>query len=156
MDFVPKFKSGTKTISTQVKLISINNVDNTKVIICTLNSSLFYWFFIATSDCRHLNLREIENFGLDINKMSKENIYKLVRLCKELMESYQRHSKIKKTTYQASGHVEYQEFFPKKSKHIIDKIDDVLADHYDLSPEQKNFIKQFDEKFRMGEEEEDI
>ena len=42
-------------------------------------------------------------------------------------------------------------FFPKFSKNIFDKIDDVLADHYGFTNEQKHFIKTFDKKFRISE-----
>jgi hypothetical protein len=48
--------------------------------------------------------------------------------------------------------VVYQEFDPKESKPILDKIDDVLAKHYELSEREAEYIKNFDLRFRMGEQ----
>jgi hypothetical protein len=50
-----------------------------------------------------------------------------------------------------TGTVGYQEFYPKYSKPIIDKIDELLSNHYRLTEEQKKFVINFDLRFRMGE-----
>jgi hypothetical protein len=49
--------------------------------------------------------------------------------------------------------IAHKEFYPKRSKSVIDEIDDVLANHYGFSSTQRIFIKTFDKRFRMGEEE---
>ena len=46
-------------ISTQVKPLHLTTELDAAVAVATLNSSLFYWWFVILSDCRHLNLREI-------------------------------------------------------------------------------------------------
>jgi hypothetical protein len=48
--------------------------------------------------------------------------------------------------------ITYQEFFPKYSKHIIDVIDIVLADHYGFTEEQASFIRNFDLKSRINDD----
>ena len=40
----------------------------------------------------------------------------------------------------------------KESKHIIDEIDHVLAEHYAFSDEELDFIINNDIKYRMGRE----
>jgi len=40
--------------------------------------------------------------------------------------------------------------FPKYSKHIIDEIDRVLAQHYGFTDEELDFIINYDIKYRMG------
>ncbi len=45
---------------------------------------------------------------------------------------------------------EFQEFRPSKSKPIIDEIDRVLAQHYGVTPEELDFIINYDIKYRMG------
>jgi hypothetical protein len=46
--------------------------------------------------------------------------------------------------------VEYDEFYPDKSKPIIDSIDRVLAAHYGFTEEELDFIINYDIKYRMG------
>ena len=52
--------------------------------------------------------------------------------------------------YKTSGRVEYDEFYLKESKSIIDEIDRVLAQHYEFTPEELDFIINYDIKYRMG------
>jgi hypothetical protein len=40
--------------------------------------------------------------------------------------------------------------FPSRSKAIIDEIDWVLARHYGFTPEELDFIINYDIKYRMG------
>ena len=116
----------------------------------SLNSSIFYLWYILHSDCRDLNLREIASFPI-IN-ISDLGVDILERLNKELMVSYKKNKKRKITSYTSSGEVVYDEFYPKKSKHIIDEIDKVLAKHYGFTEEELDFIINYDIKYRMGKE----
>jgi len=151
MDFVPVFSNKMNSASSHVKPLCIINKKYSRIIISVLNSSLFYWYFVSSSNCRDLTLREIENFGMDLDKLSKENFLMLQLLCDNLMRDYKKRSKTKVIESAKTGKVTYQEFFPSYSKPIIDEIDEILTDHYDLSKEEIDFIKHFDEKFRMGE-----
>lgn len=54
--------------------------------------------------------------------------------------------------YKATGRVEYDEFYMKKSKPIIDEIDKALAKHYGFTEEELDFIINYDIKYRMGDE----
>ena len=54
--------------------------------------------------------------------------------------------------YKATGKVEYDEFYLKLSKSIIDEIDRVLAKHYGFTDEELDFIINYDIKYRMGRE----
>ena len=51
-----------------------------------------------------------------------------------------------------SGLVYYEEYYPAKSKPIIDEIDKVLAKHYGFTEEELDFIINYDIKYRMGDE----
>ena len=48
--------------------------------------------------------------------------------------------------------MEYDEFYLKESKSIIDEIDRVLAQHYGLTDEELDFIINYDIKYRMRRE----
>ena len=42
------------------------------VVAATLNSSLFYWWFIVRSNCRDLTLREVSSFPIGVDQMDEE------------------------------------------------------------------------------------
>jgi len=154
MNFMPEFRNEKgQTVSPHNKQLFISEkVGSVEEIIAVLNSSLFYWFFVCNSNCRDLVEREIKNFPLNMENISKEMRRTLTDLCRELMVDYRRNSKRKETKYKRTGKVVYQEFNPKASKSIIDKIDKVLARHYRFSEKEAEYIKNFDLRFRMGEE----
>jgi hypothetical protein len=62
------------------------------------------------------------------------------------MQDYKYHSKVK---IRKDG-VKLQEFYPSRSKPIIDEIDRVLARHYGFTDEELDFIINYDIKYRMG------
>jgi hypothetical protein len=154
MDFAPYFwneKDG-EQISTQVKELHLQTKIDASVVVAILNSSLFYWWFIILSDCRHLNLREIENFPIGLDQMSEEIKVQLSLLSERLMGDLKQHKQRKECQYKATGKVVYDEFYPKYSKSIIDEIDKVLAQHYGFTDEELDFIINYDIKYRMGKE----
>jgi hypothetical protein len=77
---------------------------------------------------------------------------KLKSLTSKLMVNLENNSNRKVAFYKATGKVEYDEYFPKKSKPIIDEIDTVLAEHYGFTDEELDFIINYDIKYRMGKE----
>ena len=152
MNFAPYFwnERDGEQISTQVKNLRLASEEDAAAVVAALNSSLFYWWFLLLSDCRHLNLREIESFPLGLERIKKSTKQRLAGLTDELMESFKRHSQRKETRYQATGKVVYDEFNQKPSKPIVDKIDRVLAEHYGFTEEELDFIINYDVKYRMG------
>ena len=151
-NFIPYFwneQDGEK-VSTQVKSLTLATKSDTAAVVAVLNSSLFYWWFLILSDCRHLNMREIESFPLGLDQMSQDTKLRLGKLTDRLMESFNHHKQRKETRYQTTGKVVYDEFNQKPSKPIIDEIDRVLAKHYGLTGEELDFIINYDIKYRMG------
>jgi hypothetical protein len=55
-----------------------------------------------------------------------------------------------KTVSETTGTVVHDQFWPSKSKPIIDEIDKVLAKHYGFTEEELDFIINYDIKYRMG------
>ena len=153
-DFAPYFwnERDGEQLSTQVKLLNLKTKTDAQVVVAALNSSAFYWWFLLLSDCRHLNLREIENFPIGLEQMGRSTKLQLARLTNELMENFKHHSQRKEARYQATGKVIYDEFDQKPSKPIVDKIDRVLAEHYGFTEEELDFIINYDIKYRMGRE----
>jgi len=152
MSFAPYFwnERNGELISTQVKSVYLQNGLDKEVVVACLNSSLFYWWFIILSDCRHLNLCEIESFPLGLEEMSSTTKDILATSATELMLDMKRHAKRKKCQYKSTGKVVYDEYYPKYSKALIDKIDRALAKHYGFTDEELDFIINYDIKYRMG------
>ena len=151
-DFVPYFwneQDGEK-ISTHLKPLYLTTELDASIVAATLNSSLFYWWFVVLSNCRDLSMREVRNFPIGINQMDVTIKHGLSELSTDLMQDLKQHAQRKETNYKTTGKVVYDEFFPRLSKHIIDKIDRVLAKHYGFTDEELDFIINYDIKYRMG------
>ena len=139
-------------ISVSLKPYNFSDANYASICCCILNSSIFYLWFIILSDCRHLNAREVDNFPIGIDLISDDTILKLCSLEKELMKDYEKNKNRKQSFYKNTGQVIYDEYYPKKSKPIIDEIDKVLAKHYGFTEEELDFIINYDIKYRMGDE----
>ena len=148
--FIPYFHSerdGEK-ISTQLKPMTFEVDDYALAATGIICSSLFYIWWITNSDCYHLNKREVERFP--INLSSTNLAQKIAPITECLMADMKANSKRRVYVYKTSGRVEYDEFYLKESKSIIDKIDRVLAKHYGFTEEELDFIINYDIKYRMG------
>ncbi|MDR1148249.1 MAG: Eco57I restriction-modification methylase domain-containing protein [Spirochaetaceae bacterium] len=147
MSFMPNSGKNMQA-SSHYKCVNIKK-DLLNIIPCVLNSSLFYFFFKNYSNCRDFSEREIYHFP--IGKLSEETINILGIFEKELKKNYIENKEIKKRNYE-SGLIYYEEYYPAKSKPIIDEIDKVLAKHYSFTEEELDFIINYDIKYRMGGE----
>jgi hypothetical protein len=150
LDFVPYFwneRDGQK-ISSHLVALGVQPVYK-KIVGAVLNSSLFYWFFVIHSNGRDLVKREIENFPLSMEKIPFTLVKNLEKVFDDLMEEYKRNTERKECYYKTTGKVEYDEFQPGLSKEIIDTIDDLFAEYYGFSDEERDFIKNFDSNMRM-------
>jgi len=136
-------------LSTQLKPIKFDSNEKVKIASCVLNSNLFFTWWICNSDCYHLNKAEIANFPITFNTELK---LELVKLSDLLAEDMLKNSVRRIYNYKTSGRVEYDEFYMKLSKPIIDEIDKVLAKHYGFTEEELDFIINYDIKYRMGNE----
>ena len=152
MDFIPYFwneRDGEK-MSTHLKSLYLTKELDTSVVLSVLNSSLFYWWYIVLSNCRDLTMREIRGFPIGIDAMSTSIKQELTQLSTLLMTDLKQKARRKETLYKTTGRVVYDEFYPRRSKPIIDEIDHVLAKHYGFTDEELDFIINYDIKYRMG------
>ena len=149
--FVPYFCSERdgEGITTQLKSISFNDKAQMKLASSILCSSLFFIWWITNSDCYHLNRPEIANYKVPKSNRLLKNI---VPLADSLSDDMKAKSKRRIYNYATSGRVEYDEFYMKLSKSIIDKIDTLLAKYYGFTEEELDFIINYDIKYRMGSE----
>jgi hypothetical protein len=150
-NFQPKFiLNGKKAVSSRENYLFFKDLAYRDAAISALSSSLFFWYFIITTNCRDLNPVDLEEFPFSLNSATDEVKKKLVSLCAHLMDEYEERSKFKEKTSRLTGEIVYQEFYPRESKALIDQIDRVLAQHYGFTDEELDFIINYDIKYRMG------
>ncbi|GER86696.1 hypothetical protein KDW_08580 [Dictyobacter vulcani] len=156
MTFPPYFwnERGGEKISSHLKALRFANETDAAIAAAVLNSSLFFWWFILLSNCRDLTSREIERFPLEIANIEPKYRESLVHIMDRLMEDYQKHAIRKEAQYKATGKVIYDEYYPRHSKHIINEIDQILAQHYHFTDEELDFIVNYEIKYRMGRDKE--
>jgi len=115
-----------------------------------MNSSLFYWWFIIWSNGRDLSMKQIENFPFNLYNFPDALKERIKSLIEELMKNYSETSR-EKVNLRTGGYViRIIEMIPKKSKDIIDRIDDIFAEYFGFNEQQREYIKNFDLEFRMG------
>lgn len=114
-----------------------------------LNSSLFYWWYVIWSDGRHLLAQQINSFPVDPRFFTENQLGALRLLVNELMKSYDDTSNVKVNLRSGGYVIKIKEIIPKKSRALIDQIDDIFADYFGFTIKEKEFIKTFDLKFRV-------
>lgn len=151
-DFQPQFfLNGKRGISSRESYLYFNDIKTLKITVALLNSSTYYWYYIMHSDARTNNPSDLKEFPIDLENISDNLKRKLLIECDKLMKDLDKNSIMQPAKYQ-TGNVEFQQFFPQKSKPIIDEIDTVLAEHYGFTAEELDFIINYDIKYRMGKE----
>lgn len=149
-NFIPYFKRESDSQparSTKLKTVFFSNEFDKNLFLLFLNSSLFYLWWIAQGDEFDVRVSEVDEFGISGYEDFKKNTQQVRLLVQELMDDYQKHSVIKSTSLGGSK-AYYQEFYPRRSRYIINRIDDFIAPIYGLTPEENEFLKNFDIEWR--------
>lgn len=133
-------------LSSHVKKATFANSKELDIAICVFNSTLFYWFWTLLSNSRDLSF--------DIFYRIKKPKYddEMNNLSSKLMSDFDANGIVRERNQKQTGLVRYKEFYPVKSKAIIDEIDKALAKHYGFTDEELDFIINYDIKYRMGDE----
>jgi hypothetical protein len=151
LNFIPYFKNeadGQKK-SEDYKLYTFRNLTESKAAIAAINSTIFFYYFILYGDCFHCGKDFVNSFPLTLSS-SPQTTAALALIAPRLMSDLKKHAVRKQMTSEKTGVVAYDEFWPSKSKPIIDEIDKVLAKHYGFTEEELDFIINYDIKYRMG------
>ena len=136
-----------RSSSSRETTLVLMNQQMLSVVHCVLNSSLFFLVYQQLSNCRDLNPSDIHTFRLPQSLLSEPA---LQNLSEQLQQSLETNSWFQTRHQRQTGEVRIQSFTPSLSKSIIDEIDRVLAQHYDLTGEELDFIINYDIKYRMG------
>lgn len=135
--------------SPQIKTIYCESKNTQIILTGLLNSTLFYWWWIKLSDCRHLINSTITQFPIDLNILTQDSITmkNINVIINSLHKDYKNHITYKDYRRQ-NGILKVPEYHLNKSKHIIDNLDNIFAKHYNFTHAELDFIKKFDIEFR--------
>jgi hypothetical protein len=119
---------------------------------CLMNSSMFYWAYSVLCDCEHINDAFLQSFPIPSNWATVD----WKKLGTILSADMKEHAK-RKVISTAQGHkIEYDEMKALHSKSKIDSIDCAMAKLYGYSEEERDFLVNYDIKYRMGDELEEV
>jgi hypothetical protein len=149
MTFEPYFRSATRNRSDDhLRDLSFDDKLTASAVAAVLNSTCFYFWFTTQGNCRDVAAPDV--LGFPLGDFPSETREKLLSACSALMKDLQKHSRRRVYTYEVSGRVEYDEFYPKLSKSFVDNIDSILGDHYRFKVDELDWLLNFDAKYRMG------
>ena len=113
--------------------------------VCLLSSSLFYWLWIALSDCYHVTDRDLRSLPLTDSLAADPKLSRLARrLTDDLWANAQTRARRR-----ADGTMRREvNFDVSRSKPLLDEIDRVLARHFGLTEAELEFILQYDARYR--------
>ena len=154
LDFVPRVLDGNGNLRppSEFKKLRFAKQSEARIAFCVLNSTLFRWFINVFSDFRHLNKREIEGFHCDLKGVFKGHPTFWTSIADELSARLHESSEVRRMKFKHDN-LTVQCIIPKHAKDIVDKIDVELGRHYRFTPDELDFLVNYDFKYRIGIEE---
>ena len=106
---------------------------------CLINSSLFWWYWIAVSDCWHVS-KDLNGFMAPF-LFDHKRASELARSLQEKLEETKVYVGTKQTEY---------EYKHKKCLNVISEIDEFVNELFELTKEESAYIKEYALKYRTG------
>ena len=109
---------------------------------CLINSSLFFLLWIIISDGWHITKKELSFIKIPSNINNFDVWIHLMNRLENRLEDTKIYVGTKQDDY---------DYKHKKSKYIIDEIDEELSKVFNLDSSQLDYIKSFGLKYRLGD-----
>lgn len=155
LDFEPEYiKNGQVQRSSTIKVFCVQPPATPQMLCAVLNSHLFYWFYIVYSDCYHLTTNELTLFPFDFDLVGEQQRRTLHHLGVNLMRDVHLKSEWVTRKYAAHGEARLQQIYMRHSRAILKQCTDVVAQIYNLHPQETDFLLKYDEWLRWGGEQE--
>lgn len=132
--------------SSEYKTHYISNNCSNLAMSAILNSSLFYMLWETYSDCWHITKKDLSKLRFSLKFTDKKVQKKLEQLEKNLEESLKENRE-----YIYSKQTEYIYVHRKCYKEIL-AIDEFVAELYGLSEEEKQYVNEYNLKYRLGQD----
>jgi hypothetical protein len=148
-NFVPYFRSERDGIKKSEDYKEYFFKGRPELFVAVINSTTFYFYWQVFFDAFKAGKFCVESFPF-ANETDEKILDGLTKAAKTLMGSMKSNASRLKAEYAATGKVEYDQFYPRNSKSILDEIDRELAQHYGFTAEELDFIINYDIKYRLG------
>ncbi len=113
--------------------------------ICLINGTLFYWYWLTTSDCRDLTWGTLTRMPVPSeNQLDPETVKSLRTLASQLMKCYEENS----TFVEKRPGYKSLEFKVNRCKPLINEIDRVVGKLFGLSNEEVQYLIDYDKQMR--------
>ncbi len=142
-------KNGVVSAPAHGRYLYWDSAEQAYAVCALMHSSLFYLFFVTFGDCFHLSQTLCDAFPLPEGLLADPQ---LALLGKALMRDLEQNAGRATIQTKDGNAITYAEFYGSKSKHLIDQIDKVLAQHFGFTAEEVDAVMNYDVKFRMGDE----
>lgn len=136
-------KTHTKKISSEYKGFKFDQYEKAIIFLSILNSSLFFFFWEKISDGWHLTNKEIQDFKINLDNLTKENKNLLVKYYLELEKDLEKNKEIINTKQSTFAYKH------KKSIDIINKIDEIVFKMFNLNKREKAYILNYQKEYRI-------
>lgn len=151
-NFQPLFYlNGEKCSSSRETHLYFESQEVLNIMTSILNTTLYFWYYVMHSDARTNNPSDLKEFPFELLDINDYINTSLISLSSSLMKGLLDNAIMVDAKYR-TGEVRFAQYLPAKSKNIIDEIDKVLAKHYGFTEEELDFIINYDIKYRMGDE----
>ncbi len=132
--------------SKEYKQIFFESALDAKLFSAIMNSSLFYFVWECISDCWHITAKDLSFFKVDFKQVPK-NIKMEIAVAYDNFEEALEKSKVYIGSVQTSYIYQH-----KLHKNLLDEIDDLLACIFNLSSDELQFVKRYQENYRLNTE----
>ena len=128
------------------------NCEFNTVFAAILSTSLFWFYQQAYTDGLHIKQYEINVFPVpDISKITKDKISEIEKKYAEYLVDIDKNAIVHKaSSYNVDSFKEYK---IRKSKKLIDELDDLICPLYGLTSEETEFIKNYEIQYRVNDDE---
>ncbi|HJH28042.1 MAG TPA: hypothetical protein C5S37_15060 [Methanophagales archaeon] len=145
LTYEPKgIRDGKEVRASQWFKIKVNR-EYADFVTCAINSTLFYWFWLTVSDCRHLTQEVLKQFPIpSVDAIPPDILKKLKGYAQKLMKCY------KENSYFVEKRKGYKslEFKVNRCKELINEMDRVIGEIYGLTDEEIDYLVGYDLEMR--------
>ncbi len=124
----------------EYRAFGCKNQSQANFVLCLLNSSLFWWYWICVSDCWHITRKELEGF-----KIPRPSSYEETDQLAAALENRLEETKV----FVGTRQTEY-EYKHRSCVAEIHRIDDYVNALYGLTEEESLYIKNFAYRYRVS------